>query len=151
MIIGSGPAGLFAATCSHKRLSSDSAGTRKGRGSAQKGCRSLLERRTLKPGIQRFVGEGGAGTFSDGKLNTLIKDKDGRGRHVLSIFVENGAQPEILYEAKPHIGTDVLSNVVKQMREKIIQLGGEVRFESRVRNLPYGNGALTGVILRMAL
>ena len=52
-------------------------------------------------------------------LDLLIKDKDGRGRHVLSIFVENGAQPEILYEAKPHIGTDVLSNVVKQMREKI--------------------------------
>ena len=80
-------------------------------------------------------------------MNTLIKDKDGRGRHVLSIFVENGAQPEILYEAKPHIGTDVLSNIVKQMREKIIQLGGEVRFESRVETFRTENGALTGVIL----
>ena len=59
----------------------------------------------LNPESNVSFGEGGAGTFSDGKLNTLIKDKDGRGRHVLSIFVENGAQPEILYEAKPHIGT----------------------------------------------
>lgn len=62
-------------------------------------------------------------------------------------LIENGAQPEILYEAKPHIGTDVLSNIVKQMRKKIIQLGGEVRFESRVETFRTENGALTGVIL----
>lgn len=101
-----------------KRLSSDSAGTRKGRGSAQKDVEAFWNGGPLNPESNVSFGEGGAGTFSDGKLNTLIKDKDGRGRHVLSIFVENGAQPEILYEAKPHIGTDVLSNVVKQMREK---------------------------------
>ncbi len=80
-------------------------------------------------------GEGGAGTFSDGKLNTMVKDKDGRGRAALNIFVENGAPEEILYDAKPHIGTDILRLVVKNMRDKIISWGGEVRFESEVTDL----------------
>lgn len=77
-------------------------------------------------------GEGGAGTFSDGKLNTMVKDKDGRGRAALEIFVENGAPIDILYDAKPHIGTDILRDVVKNMRNNIIKWGGEVRFESKV-------------------
>ncbi len=77
-------------------------------------------------------GEGGAGTFSDGKLNTMVKDKDGRGRAALKIFVENGAPIDILYDAKPHIGTDILRDVVKNMRNNIIKWGGEVRFESKV-------------------
>ena len=148
VIIGSGPAGLF---CCYML--------------AQQGYRPILLERgkdvearkrdveafwngaPLNPESNVSFGEGGAGTFSDGKLNTLIKDKDGRGRHVLSIFVKNGAQPEILYEAKPHIGTDVLSNVVKNMREQIRKLGGEVRFESRVETLRIENGTLTGVVL----
>ena len=72
-------------------------------------------------------GEGGAGTFSDGKLTTGIKDF--RIKKVLEEFVAAGAQPEILYKAKPHIGTDVLREVVVDIRNKIISLGGEIRFD----------------------
>ncbi len=90
-------------------------------------------------------GEGGAGTFSDGKLNTLVKDKSGRNLEVLSILVENGAPEQILYDAKPHIGTDVLRQIVKRMREKIIAWGGEVYFESQVTDFLIENGRLTGV------
>ncbi len=78
-------------------------------------------------------GEGGAGTFSDGKLNTGINDE--RIRYVLETFVRSGADPDILFEAKPHIGTDVLVNVVKNLRREIIKLGGEVRFCSRVTDI----------------
>lgn len=90
-------------------------------------------------------GEGGAGTFSDGKLNTMVKDKDGRGREALRIFVENGANEDILYEAKPHIGTDILRNVVRNIREKIIANGGEVHFNSQVVDILTVNGLVTGV------
>ena len=71
-------------------------------------------------------GEGGAGTFSDGKLNTLIKDKNNYHKKVFSIFVENGAPSEILYENKPHIGTDLLKRVVSSIRNKIIELGNQL-------------------------
>lgn len=90
-------------------------------------------------------GEGGAGTFSDGKLNTLVKDKSGRNLEVLSILVENGAPEHILYDAKPHIGTDVLSRIVKRMREKILSWGGEVRFESQVTDFYIEDNRLTGI------
>ena len=148
VIIGSGPAGLF---CCYMLAQNGYRPILLERGkdveARKKDVEAFWNGGPLNPESNVSFGEGGAGTFSDGKLNTLIKDKDGRGRHVLSIFVENGAQPEILYEAKPHIGTDVLSDVVKQMRNKIIQLGGEVRFESRVETFRTENGALTGVIL----
>lgn len=77
-------------------------------------------------------GEGGAGTFSDGKLNTLVKDKFGRNHFVLKEFVRHGAPEEILYEAKPHIGTDILKDVVASMRKEIESLGGEVHFRTKV-------------------
>jgi hypothetical protein len=80
-------------------------------------------------------GEGGAGTFSDGKLNTMVKDKEGRAREALRIFVEHGAKENIMYEAKPHIGTDILCDVVVNMREKIKANGGEVRFEAQVMDI----------------
>lgn len=86
----------------------------------------------LKPDCNVQFGEGGAGTFSDGKLNTLVKDPVMRNRRVLELFVEFGADPSILYINKPHIGTDVLSGIVKNMREEIKRLGGEVRFHSKV-------------------
>lgn len=89
----------------------------------------------LDPFSNVQFGEGGAGTFSDGKLNTLIKDNTGRNRKVLEIFVEHGAPKEILYMQKPHIGTDLLCGIVRSIREEIISLGGEVRFESQVTNL----------------
>ncbi|MDO4170456.1 MAG: FAD-dependent oxidoreductase [Lachnospiraceae bacterium] len=79
-------------------------------------------------------GEGGAGTFSDGKLNTLVKDKFSRNTYVLETFVKFGAPKEILYTNKPHIGTDLLRTVVKNMREAIISLGGEVHFQTKLTN-----------------
>lgn len=90
-------------------------------------------------------GEGGAGTFSDGKLNTLVKDKDGRNKFVLKTFVTHGAPKQILYDAKPHIGTDILKNVVKSMRQQIIEWGGEVRFHSKVTELLIEGDVVKGV------
>lgn len=92
-------------------------------------------------------GEGGAGTFSDGKLNTLVKDKYGRNKEVLSIFVKEGAPEEILYDYKPHIGTDVLSEVIRNMRNRIISLGGEVRFKAKVTGFEVENNRVKGVII----
>ncbi len=89
-------------------------------------------------------GEGGAGTFSDGKLTTGIKDF--RIKKVLEEFVAAGASPDILYKAKPHIGTDVLRDVVVNIRNKVISLGGEIRFESRVTDfITDSGGILAGV------
>lgn len=90
-------------------------------------------------------GEGGAGTFSDGKLNTLVKDAQGRNHKVLEIFTKHGAPGEILYLNKPHIGTDKLRQIVKEIREEIISLGGEVRFNTRLTDVYADNGKLTGI------
>lgn len=90
-------------------------------------------------------GEGGAGTFSDGKLTTRVTDPG--MRQVLDLFIEAGAPPEIRYWYKPHIGTDRLRSVVKNIRQKIISLGGEVRFEAKVEDIDVANGKITGVIL----
>ncbi len=80
-------------------------------------------------------GEGGAGTFSDGKLFTGIKDKSGRIREVLKVFYENGAKEDILYNAKPHIGTDILKNVMKNMRNRIKEYGGEIHFNCCLKDI----------------
>lgn len=90
-------------------------------------------------------GEGGAGTFSDGKLNTLVKDKDYRMKKVFEIFVSCGASPEILYTNNPHIGTDVLRNVVINLRNKIISLGGTFLYNTCLTNLITQNNQLTGI------
>lgn len=91
-------------------------------------------------------GEGGAGTFSDGKLNTMVKDKECRGAEALDIFVNHGAPERIKYEAKPHIGTDILKSVVKNIREDIKSLGGGVYFETKVTELVIDDkGVLKGV------
>jgi uncharacterized FAD-dependent dehydrogenase len=92
----------------------------------------LWRKNTLKPESNVQFGEGGAGTFSDGKLYSQIKDPRFLGRKVMQEFVKAGAPPEILYEAHPHIGTFKLVKVVESIREQIIALGGEVRFEQRV-------------------
>ena len=92
-------------------------------------------------------GEGGAGTFSDGKLNTGIKDKENRIGFVLNTFVKFGANPKIEYDAKPHIGTDLLRNVVAGIREEIRSLGGDVRFEAKVTDFVIQDGKLTGLII----
>lgn len=92
-------------------------------------------------------GEGGAGAFSDGKLNTLVRDKDGRNGAVLDVLVQFGAKESIRYDAKPHIGTDVLCRIVSRMRNEIVRLGGEVRFSSCVTDIEVSDGYITGVIL----
>ena len=92
-------------------------------------------------------GEGGAGTFSDGKLYSQVKDAKNLGRKVLTEFVEAGANPEILYINKPHIGTYKLVMIVEKMRETIESLGGEIRFQSRVENLEIENNKVRGVTL----
>lgn len=101
----------------------------------------------LNPASNVQFGEGGAGTFSDGKLNTLVKDRDGRNRAVLETFVRFGANQRICYEAKPHIGTDVLRDIVRRMREEIIRLGGQVRFESQVTDICLEDGRVRGVVV----
>lgn len=93
-------------------------------------------------------GEGGAGTFSDGKLYSQIKDPQHHGRKVLEEFVKAGAPDEILYINKPHIGTFRLTSMVEKMREEIINLGGEVRFEQKVTDLVTDGEQLTGVVLQ---
>ena len=92
-------------------------------------------------------GEGGAGTFSDGKLNTMVKDTYGRIRKVLEIFVKHGAKEEILYNNKPHIGTDVLCNVVKSIRNEIISCGGEIRFNTKLTDVIHKNGVLKSIVV----
>ena len=92
-------------------------------------------------------GEGGAGTFSDGKLHTQIRDHGHRGRKVLSELVAAGAPAEILYLAKPHIGTFRLVTVVENLRATILALGGEMRFETRVDDLEIEAGQLRGVVV----
>ena len=95
----------------------------------------LWRKRVLDPESNVQFGEGGAGTFSDGKLYSQIKDPRHLGRKVMTEFVKAGAPEEILYEAHPHIGTFKLVKVVENMREQIIALGGEIRFRQRVTDL----------------
>ncbi|MBI3773510.1 MAG: NAD(P)/FAD-dependent oxidoreductase [Gammaproteobacteria bacterium] len=92
-------------------------------------------------------GEGGAGTFSDGKLHTQIKDPRHLGMKVLREFVKAGAPEEILYISKPHVGTFRLVGMVEKIREEIVSLGGEFRFESRVTDIEIDNGQVCGVVL----
>lgn len=90
-------------------------------------------------------GEGGAGTFSDGKLNTLVKDKYGRNKEVLKVFVENGAPEKIIYDQKPHIGTDVLTKVVRNMRNKMLSWGAEIHYETKMTEILQKSGKICGV------
>jgi uncharacterized protein len=107
----------------------------------------LWRQRKLNPESNVQYGEGGAGTFSDGKLYSRIKDPQYRGRKVLTEFVAAGAPSEILYASKPHIGTFRLVKMVENLRAKIESLGGEIRFQSRVEDLVIEQGKLRGLIL----
>lgn len=146
VIIGSGPAGLFC-----------------GLMLAKAGYRPLILERG-KPALEREkavehfwstgqldlqsnvqFGEGGAGTFSDGKLNTLVKDTNGRNRLVLKAFVDAGAPEEILWQNKPHLGTDLLIGIVERLRCQIEALGGEIRFESQMTDLTLKGGQVQGI------
>ncbi|MBQ1272831.1 MAG: NAD(P)/FAD-dependent oxidoreductase [Clostridia bacterium] len=143
-VIGFGPAGMFCAwllaKCGHKPLVIE-----RGQPIEQRiqDVEGFWQKGVLNPESNVQFGEGGAGTFSDGKLTTRINDP--RCRKILETFVSFGAPEEILTLAKPHIGTDRLREVVKAMRKEIIALGGEVRFGAKLTGLFFDNGKLNGI------
>lgn len=147
VIVGTGPAGLF---CGYMLAKAGYRPLLLERGKEVHKRREDVERfwreGILEPGSNVQFGEGGAGTFSDGKLTTTVKDPKGRMREVLRIFVESGAPKEILYEAKPHIGTDILIHVIENLRRQIIAWGGEVRFDTQVTALLTEENRVTGVM-----
>ena len=104
-------------------------------------------KRTLNTESNVQFGEGGAGTFSDGKLYSQVKDPKHYGRKVIEEFVAAGAPEEILYVSKPHIGTFKLVTMIEKMRAKIIELGGEIRFSTRVDDIHMEDGQITGLTL----
>ena len=136
VIIGAGPAGLF---CAYLLALNGFQPLVLERGKCmeerKKDVSMFWEAGILNKNSNVQFGEGGAGTFSDGKLNTLVKDPIGRNRFVLETFVTCGADENILYDAKPHIGTDVLEKVIVNLRNEIIKLGGTICFESLVTNI----------------
>ncbi len=146
VIIGLGPAGLF---CGYMLAKHGYAPIIFERGkTVEERTKDVAEfwdkgRLLLHSNVQ--FGEGGAGTFSDGKLNTLVKDKYGRNKEVLRIFVENGAPEEILYENKPHIGTDILLTVIKNMRNQMLSWGAEIHYESQVTDFIIENQTLMAI------
>src|SRR5512135_1364442 len=107
----------------------------------------LWRKGKLDPESNVQFGEGGAGTFSDGKLHSGIKDPKFYGRKVLTEFVKAGAPEEILYVSKPHIGTFRLVGMVEEMRHEMERLGAEIRFQSRVADIEIENGEVRGVVL----
>jgi uncharacterized FAD-dependent dehydrogenase len=146
LIIGSGPAGLFCAYMLAKYGYRPILLERGDQASVRRAAVDhFWESGELDPESNVQFGEGGAGTFSDGKLNTGVKDKYGRNREVLDIFVRSGASEEILYDAKPHLGTDQLVHIVERMREMIISWGGQVHFREKVTDFESRDGKIRGV------
>lgn len=149
VIVGFGPSGIFAALIlaqsGFKPIVLE-------RGKAvrerTKDTFGLWRKSILNPESNVQYGEGGAGTFSDGKLYSQIKDPKHYGRKVLHEFVKAGAPEEILYVSHPHIGTFRLVGMVEEMRQNIIELGGEIRFQSRVDDIEIENGEVQGVVLQ---
>ena len=147
VVVGFGPAGMFAA------LALSMAGLRpivleRGQCAAARhaAVQEFWKTGTLDPECNVQFGEGGAGTFSDGKLNTGTKDE--RQGWILRQLVRFGADESILWDAKPHVGTDVLLTVVQNLREQVISLGGEVRFGAKLTGLCIEDGTITGAEVR---
>lgn len=140
VIIGTGPAGLF---CGYQlaKLGYQPILLERGEDveNRQKDVEEFWNGGPLKHNSNVQFGEGGAGTFSDGKLNTLVHDKKGRNKEVLRILHQFGGNESIMYDQKPHLGTDVLKTIVKNMRNEIVRLGGEVRFHSQVTDFRVRN------------
>lgn len=146
IIVGSGPSGLFAALnlaengikpiiieqgkCIDERI---------------KDVEEFINNNKLNKMSNIQFGEGGAGTFSDGKLNTLIKDTENRGRKVFETFIECGADSDILYSYKPHIGTDILRGVIKSIRKKIENLGGVFLFNTKLTDIIINDNKLEAI------
>ena len=147
VIAGMGPAGLFAGYllalngCSPVLLERGKPVEERIRDVKQ-----FWETGQINPHSNVQFGEGGAGTFSDGKLNTGVKDRFGRNRFVLETFVRFGAPKDILYDAKPHIGTDILIRVIANMREEMKSLGAQILYESALTDLIIQDSTLKGIV-----
>ncbi len=146
VIVGFGPAGLFAAlTLSHMGINPIVIERGQSVDNRIKDVETLNLTGKLNTKSNIQFGEGGAGTFSDGKLTTGIKDP--RCRAVLEEFTKNGAPECILYDAKPHIGTDILPTVIKNIREEIVTLGGKVLFGTKLHDICINNGKVVSAII----
>jgi len=148
VIVGSGPAGLF---CAYVLLENGYKPIIIERGKRIeeriKDVEEFWNNNILHINSNVQFGEGGAGTFSDGKLNTMVKDKNNRMKKVFSTFAECGAPNDILYSYKPHIGTNELRNVIVNMRNKIINMGGKFLYETKLTNLIIENDKLKSIIV----
>lgn len=148
IIVGSGPCGLF---CAYELALYGYNPLVLERGedmdSRVKTVLDFWNNNNFKTNSNVQFGEGGAGTFSDGKLSTQIKDKNNRIKEVLDVFIRNGAPIEIGYDFMPHIGTDKLRDVVKNMRNKIISLGGEFRYNSCLTDINVSDNKVVSVVV----
>lgn len=150
VVVGCGPAGLFCtyflSKYGYRPILIEQGSPVEER---QQDVEKFWETGVLNPDSNVQFGEGGAGTFSDGKLNTLVKDPGKRIHKVLEVFVEHGAPEDILYVNKPHIGTDILCNVIRNMRQEILKNGGEVHFQTKMERLVMDAAQnLSGAVLR---
>lgn len=147
VVVGSGPAGMFCALVLARAGCRPIVIERGGRVEARvRAVDTFFKTKELDPDCNIQFGEGGAGTFSDGKLGTLIGDPQSRIGFVMREFASHGADGDIIYSNKPHIGTDVLRVVVAAIRDEIISLGGEYRFETKLVGIKSDGNKLVGIV-----
>ncbi|SFF86994.1 NAD(P)/FAD-dependent oxidoreductase [Pontibacter chinhatensis] len=146
VIVGAGPAGLFAALrCIELGLKPVVLERGKDVRSRRRDLAAINKDHVVNPDSNYCFGEGGAGTYSDGKLYTRSK-KRGDLQRILQIFVQHGATPDILFDAHPHIGTNKLPKIIEALRESVRQAGGEVLFDKRVTDFILDRGEMRGVV-----